>query len=176
MDPHSYEIALAALQELIAGKQPSAQDLHAVVTALEELAQQHADTGEKLKRAEVLSLLATALRMRAELAPPKERWRGYADAYEHAKTARDVAVEEATEAGVNDANLGIYVRATHEAAHAALGMGEFDASEEGARLLGEAGELFAEASAGFHRLRRDSDSSAANINALKARSMKALRS
>src|ERR1700682_433848 len=105
MEPHSHGIALAALQDLMAGKQPDASALHAVVTALEDLAQQHADAGATLKRAEALSLLATALRMQADLVPAKERSRAYAGAYEHAKTAREAAVEAATEAGVNDANL-----------------------------------------------------------------------
>lgn len=175
MNPSAVPDALAALAALRRGEPVDAASIAAVVAGFRDLVAQHAQAGDLAARCEASAWLATALRMEAALAPAPERQAAYERTHGAASAARDHAIEAATTLGVDDANTAAYVRATDEAARAALVIGEGDPSDRGADLLREAAEYFGEAAAGYRRLRRNEDAARAEIQALEARAKRARR-
>jgi len=120
-------------------------------------------------------MLATLRRTAAELADETVAQPAYLDGYRQAVAAREHAIEAAEKGGVNNVNTGAYVRATHEAGRCALALGMADASAEGTRLLSEAADFFGEAAAGHRRLGSEDGAKLAGIQAVEARSRRALR-
>jgi len=176
LHPSEIPDALAALAALMRGEPVDAASIAAVVAGFRDLVERHAQAGDLAAQCEASAWLATALRMEAALAPAPERQAAYERAHAAAGAARDHAIEAATTLGVNDANMAAYVRATDEAARAALVIGEGDPSDRGADLLQEAAGHFGEAAAGYRRLHRDEDAARAEIQALEARAKRARRS
>jgi hypothetical protein len=161
--------ALAVIEGLNSGAAPDSQSIKRVASAFETLIEQYDAEGALDRKAEASAMLATMLRIGAGLNHEDRR------AHDHAVKACNHAIEAATKASVNHANLAAYVRALDEAAQTALALGEADASAEGTGLLAEAATRFGEAAAGHRRLGRDGEARQAEIKALEARSKRALR-
>jgi hypothetical protein len=131
--------------------------------------------GSRLFIATAHMRLAAALRLRAEQGDSSTRREIFVEALEQARFGRDVAIERATENGVTDLITTIYVMATHEAGLIATALGEMDASASGTALLAEAGAWLGEAGAGYRRLKRNQEASKAELMAVAARGLRALR-
>jgi hypothetical protein len=131
--------------------------------------------GSKLFIATAHMRLAAALRLRAEQGDGSTRREIYIEALEQARFGRDVAIERATQNGVTGLITTIYVMATHEAGLIATALGEMDASASGTELLAEAAAWLGEAAAGYRRLRRTHEAGKAQLMAVAARGLHALR-
>jgi hypothetical protein len=167
--------ALAVVEGRNSGAAPDAQSRSRVAPAFETLIE-HCDAKGLLdNKAEASAMLATVLRIGADLAHEDRRRASLRAAHDHALKTCEHAVEAATKGSVNKANLAAYIRALEEAAQTALALGEADASAEGTSLLADAANRFGEAAAGHRRLGRDGEARLAEIKALEARSKRALR-